>query len=150
MKKIMLILGFVITAISNLSAQVVVDAEMFKANPNSFMGKVVTIKNVTLKEANCHQPNGPVGVVNLPSNSVGTGAPVGVAGPSSGKSQTMYCNPQPKMTLTKWSFGPNNTNCLQVDEKLKPILNGIEVGKVVKSVSFRVTPTMYLVTRIEP
>jgi hypothetical protein len=152
MKKISTILGMFFIAITSLSAQLVIDAEMFKANPNSFMGKTVTIKNVVFKNVSQTVGSPTTGVVSVPSGNVGTqsGAPVGIAGPSSGKSAQVYCNPQPKFTLTKWVLGPNNELCVQVDGKMQPVLGMLEPGKVVKSITFRVTPTMYLATRIEP
>jgi hypothetical protein len=147
MKKISLLLGMFFIAITSLSAQLVVDAEMFKSNPNNFMGKVVTIKNVSLISSNCHNPK-ISGVVNAPISSTSVGgtspAPVGVAGKNS------YCNPQPNLTLTKWSLGPQNELCVQIDNRLQPMLNTCQPGKNVKSITFRVTPTMYLATRIEP
>ena len=151
MKKLSLFIGVLMSVISSLSAQIVVDAEMFKSNPSNFMGKVVTIKNVTFKSV-VTNPGSPSGVVSSPSGNIGapSPAPVGVAGPSSGKSQSMYCNPQPNMTLTKWSLGPENDVCVQVDARVKPTLDMIMVGKVAKSITFRVTPTMYMATRIEP
>ena len=83
------------------------------------------------------------------TGSTGAGAPVGVAGPSSGKSQSAHCNPVPNMTLTKWTLGPNNDLCVQVDARIKPMVDQCQVGSIVKSISFRVTPTMYVATRIE-
>lgn len=148
MKKLVLFMGVIITAISSLSAQLVIDAEMFKANPNAFMGKTVTIKNVVLKSTEVNQkPSGPVGVVSSqPSGpSVNGGAPVGVAGPSSGKSQTAHCNPIPNFTLTKWTLGPNNEICVQADARTLPMLP--VSGSVCKDITFRVTPTMYMLTR---
>ena len=151
MKKISLLLGMFFIAITSLTAQIVVDAEMFKSNPNAFMGKVVTIKNVTFKGSNI-TPGLPTGIVSSPSGNVGTStpSPVGIAGPTSGPAKSLHCNPQPNFTLTKWSLGPQNDICLQSDAKIKPMLDMCETGKVVKSISFRVTPTVYMVTRIEP
>ena len=150
MKKFILSVVAVLGLVGASNAQVVVDAEMFKANPTAFMGKVVTIKNVVLKSASCHTPGSPKGgVVSSPASSTGVGAPVGVAGPSSGKSQSAHCNPVPNMTLTKWTLGPNNDLCVQVDARIKPMVDQCQVGSVVKSISFRCTPTMYVATRIE-
>ena len=152
MKKLFFILAFLTIAVKSLTAQMVVDAEMFKSNPSQFMGKVVTIKNVVYKGSSITpgSPNG--GVVSPDGKSAGSssGAPVGVAGPSSGKSASAYCNPDPKLTLTKWTLGPNNDLCLQVNDQVKPAILSITTGRAVKSISFRVTPTMYLATRIEP
>ena len=150
MKKLSLFIGVLMSVISSLSAQIVVDAEMFKSNPSNFMGKVVTIKNVVYK-GSAMNPGAPSGVVSSPSGNVNTPspAPVGVAGPSSGKSQSMYCNPQPNMTLSKWVLGPNNDLCVQTDARIKPMVDMCQVGSVVKSISFRCTPNMYVATRIE-
>ncbi len=49
MKKFILSVVAVLGLVGASNAQMVVDAEMFKANPTAFMGKVVTIKNVVLK-----------------------------------------------------------------------------------------------------
>lgn len=151
MKKLLFILALLTTAVGSLSAQLVVDAEMFKSNPSQFMGKTVTIKNATYKGMPTN-PSGPQGgVVNPTQGSAGVSAPspVGIAGPSIGKSASIYCNPDPKLTLTKWNLGPNNDLCVQVNDQVKPVILGIQTGKVVKSISFRVTPTMYLATRVE-
>ncbi len=118
-----------------ISAQMIVDAEMFRANPNQFMGKVVTIRNVVFKGRSM-TPGSP-------------GAPTGVAGPTSGKSQSVYCNPAPNFTLTRWTLGPNNDICLQVDARIRPMVDMCQVGGAVKSISFRVTPNMYVATRVE-
>jgi len=139
------LLGLVFSA----SAQMIVDAEMFNANPNGFMGKTVTIKNVTLKESNCHTPS-PGGVVSGPATSAGAGAPVGVAGPSAGPAKSALCNPMPNYILTKWAITPTRTICIQTDAKTKPMLDRVQTGAVAKSITFRVTPSMYLMTRIEP
>jgi len=149
MKKLILFMGVIITAISSLSAQMVVDAEMFKANPTQFMGKVVTIKNVVYK-GSPSSPDATTGGVVSGTPSATSKPAVGLAGPSAGPAKSAYCNPQPNLTLTKWTLGPNNDICLQVDAKMKPAVDMCQVGKVCKGVSFRVTPTMYLVTRIEP
>lgn len=151
MKKLYFILAFLTIAVKSLTAQMVVDAEMFKSNPNQFMGKVVTIKNVVYKGSSI-VPGSPQGVVSPDGGSAGvsSGVPVGVAGPSSGKSASAYCNPSPKLTLTKWNLGPNNDLCVQVNDQVKPAILSIPSGRVVKSLSFRVTPTMYLATRVEP
>ena len=149
MKKIMLLMGVIITAISSLSAQMVVDAEMFKSNPTQFMGKVVTIKNVVYKGS----PTTPDGIQGgvVSSTPSGVSKPsVGLAGPTSGPAKSAHCNPQPNLTLTKWTLGPNNDICVQVDARMKPAVDMCQVGKVCKGISFRVTPTMYMVTRIEP
>lgn len=142
-------MGVIITAISSLSAQMIVDAEMFKSNPTQFMGKVVTIKNVVYKGSQM-TPDGPKGgvVSSTPSSTV-TKPAVGLAGPTSGPAKSAHCNPQPNLTLTKWTLGPNNDICVQVDARMKPAVDMCQVGKVSKSISFRVTPTMYMVTRIE-
>jgi len=142
----------VLFAANFVNAQIVVDAEMFKANPNMFMGKVITIKNVVYKGSS-KTPGSPVGgVVSAPSGTTGVSggaAPTGVAGPSSGKSQSVYCNPVPNFTLTKWSLGPNNDFCMHVDARIKPMVDMCPVGGVVTSISFRCTPTMYVATRVE-
>ena len=128
----------------------IVDAEMFKSNPSQFMGKVVTIKNVVYKGSQM-TPDGPQGgvVSSTPSSTV-TKPAVGLAGPTSGPAKSAHCNPQPNLTLTKWTLGPNNDICVQVDARMKPAVDMCQVGKVCKGISFRVTPTMYVVTRIEP
>lgn len=150
MKKLIFTLAFLTIAVKSLTAQLVVDAEMFKSNPSQFMGKVVTIKNVVYK-GSLVSPGGPqASVVTTPQGTSASSAPVGVAGPSSGKSASVYCNPDPKFTLTKWNLGPNNDLCVQSPGNIKVILDGIPSGKLVNSLSFRVTPTMYLATRIEP
>ena len=152
MKKITLI-AVVLFLAKAVSAQMVVDAEMFKANPNQFMGKVVTIKNVVYKGSSMTPGSPQGGVVSAPSGSAGAGAPgaapTGVVGPSSGKSQSVYCNPAPNFTLTKWTLGPNNNICVQVDARIKPMVDMCQVGGVVKSISFRCTPNMYVATRVE-
>ncbi len=151
MKKITLI-AVVLFLAKAVSAQMVVDAEMFKANPNQFMGKVVTIKNVVYKGSSMTPGSPQGGVVSSPSGSAGASgaaAPTGVAGPSSGKSQSVYCNPAPNFTLTKWNLGPNNDLCMQVDARIKPMVDMCQVGGVVKSISFRCTPNMYVATRVE-
>ena len=144
MKKFILSVVALLGLVFTTNAQMVVDAEMFKANPTAFMGKVVTIKNVTLTSSNCHTPK-VSGVVTAPVGGAGAGsptspAPVGVAG------KNAYCNPAPNLTLTKWSFGPNNSQCLQADARVLPMLPA--AGAVAKEVSFRVTPTMFLITRV--
>ena len=143
-----MMVALVLGLVSATNAQLIVDAEQFKANPSAFMGKTVTIKNATLKEANCHTPK-VSGTVTTPSGTAAS-APVGVAGPTVGPAKSAYCNPLPNHTLTRWVLGPNNTVCVQVDAKVKPALDRVQAGAVVKSVTFRVTPTMYLATRIEP
>ena len=150
MKKLVLFAGVLLGVVFSASAQLVVDAEMFKANPNGFMGKTVTIKNVTLKESGSQTLGVVGGSVTVPISGASSSAPVGVAGPSSGKSSTIYCNPQPNFTLSKWNLGPKNDLCVQVDSKMKPMLDACMPGKLVKSLTFRVTPTMYIATRIEP
>ncbi len=151
MKKFTL-LAIVLFAAKAVSAQMIVDAEMFKANPNQFMGKVVTIKNVTYKGSSMTPGSPQGGVVSSPAGSAGAGAPAaptGVAGPSSGKSASVYCNPAPNFTLTKWTLGPNNDLCMQVNAQVKPMVDQCQVGAVVKSISFRCTPNMYVATRVE-
>ena len=151
MKKFTL-LAIVLFAAKAVSAQMIVDAEMFKANPNQFMGKVVTIQNVVFKGSSMTPGSPQGGVVSSPSGSAGAsgaGAPTGVAGPSSGKSASVYCNPAPNFTLTKWTLGPNNDLCMQVEAKIKPMVDQCQVGSVVKSISFRCTPNMYVATRVE-
>ena len=142
-------MGVIITAISSLSAQMVVDAEMFKSNPTQFMGKVVTIKNVTYKGSQL-TPDGPKGGVVSSAPSGVSKPAVGLAGPVTGPVKSTHCNPQPNLTLTKWNLGPNNDICVQVDARMKPAVDMCQVGKVCKGISFRVTPTMYMATRIEP
>ena len=153
MKKFTL-LAIVLFAAKAVSAQMIVDAEMFKANPNQFMGKVVTIKNVVYKGSSMTPGSPQSGVVSSPSGSAGAGAPgapapTGVAGPSSGKSASVYCNPAPNFTLTKWTLGPNNDLCMQVDARIKPMVDMCQVGSAVKSISFRCNPNMYVATRVE-
>ena len=149
MKKFILSVVALLGLVFTTNAQMIVDAEMFKANPNQFMGKVVTIKNVVYKGSSMTPGSPQGGAVSSPSGSTGAGAPVGVAGPSSGKSQSAYCNPNPQFTLTKWTLGPNNDLCVQVDARIKPMVDMCQVGGVVKSISFRCTPTMYVATRVE-
>ncbi len=155
MKKITLI-AVVLFLAKSVSAQLVVDAEMFKANPSQFMGKTITIKNVTYKgsQTTAGSPQGGT-VSGTPSAGAGAGAPTkpstGLAGPTGGgPAKDQYCNPQPNFTLTKWSLGPNNNICVQVDAKTQPALGMIQTGSLAKSITFRVTPTMYAATRIEP
>ena len=152
MKKLLFILALLTTAVGSLSAQLVVDAEMFKSNPTQFMGKVVTIKNVVYKGSSMTPGSPKGGVVSSPSGSTDAGspAPVGIAGPNSGKSQSTHCNPAPNFTLTKWTLGPNNDLCVQVDARVKPALDRCQVGKSATSISFRCTPIQYVATRIEP
>jgi len=148
MKKFILSAVALLGLVFSANAQMIVDGEMFNANPNQFMGKTVTIKNVTLKEANCHIPK-VSGSVSAPSGSASS-APVGVAGPTAGPAKSAHCNPQPNLTLTKWNITPTATICVQTDAKVKPALDRCVAGKLVKSITFRVTPTMYIATRIEP
>ena len=150
MKKFILSVVALLGLVFTTNAQLVVDAEMFKSNPTTFMGKTITIKNVTYKETNNSAPTVAGATVSAPTNGVSTGAPVGIAGPSAGPAKSAYCNPQPNLNLTKWVLGPNNTICVQTDAKTKPALDRIPAGSVAKSITFRVTPTMYLMTRIEP
>jgi len=149
MKKFILSVVALLGLVFTTNAQMVVDAEMFKANPTAFTGKVVTIKNVVYKGSSMTPGSPQGGVVSSPSGSTGAGAPVGVAAPSSAKSQSAYCNPNPQFTLTKWTLGPNNVLCMQVDARIKPMVDMCQVGSVVKSISFRCTPNMYVATRIE-
>lgn len=146
MKKFTL-LAVVLFAAKVVSAQMVVDPEMFKANPTQFMGKVVVIKNPVFKGSSMTPGSPQGGVVSSPSGSAGT--PVGIAGPSVGPAKAAHCNPIPNSTLTKWTLGPNNDICVQVDAKLKPMVDQCQVGSIVKSISFRVTPSTYVATRIE-
>lgn len=143
MKKLFTLLVVVLSAAA-ANAQMVVDAEMFKSNPNQFMGKVVTIKNVTLTSSSCHGPK-VSGTATAPAAGVSAGAPAGPA-PVGIAGKNTYCNPAPKFTLTKWSFGPSNEQCLQADAKFIPLLPA--QGAVAKEVSFRVTPQMLVITRI--
>ena len=150
MKKFFAIAALVFGVVSSSNAQMVVDAEQFKANPNQFMGKVVTIKNVVYNGSSITPGSPTGGTVSSPSGTASsTSTPTGVAGPSSGKSQTAHCNPAPNFTLTKWTLGPNNSLCVQVDARIKPMVDMCQVGGVVKSISFRVTPNMYVATRVE-
>lgn len=151
MKKLLFILAFLTTAVGSLSAQLVVDAEMFKSNPTQFMGKVVTIKNVVYKGTATTPDAIKGGIVSAPTGTTAPSpsAPVGVAGPSSGKSASACCNPVPNFNLTKWTLGPNNDICVQVDARIKPMVDMCQVGGAVKSISFRVTPSMYVATRVE-
>ena len=152
MKKFILSVVALLGLVFTTNAQMIVDAEMFKANPNQFMGKVVTIKNVVYKGSSMTPGSPQGGAVSSPSGSAGAGAsaaPTGVAGPSSGKSQSVHCNPAPNFTLTKWTLGPNNDLCMQVDARVKPMVDMCQVGGVVKSISFRCTPNMYVATRVE-
>ena len=144
MKKLILLFGVFISAISSVFSQgIVIDAEMFKSNPNVFMGKVVTIKNVTLVSSSCHTPkpttSNSVVIVSPNSQSTST-QPIGIIG------KDAHCNPTPNLTLTKWSFGPNNEHCIQSDSRFLPLLP--KQGSVAKELSFRVTPSMYLLTRV--
>ena len=151
MKKLLFIMAFLTIAVKSLSAQMVVDAEMFKSNPNQFMGKVVSIKNVVYKGSSITPGSPQGGSVSSDGGSTGisSGAPAGVAGPSSGKSASAYCNPAPNFTLTKWTLGPNNDICVQVDARIKPMVDMCQAGGAVKLISFRVTPNMYVATRVE-
>lgn len=149
MKKFILSVVALLGLVFTTNAQMIVDAEMFKANPNQFMGKVVTIKNVVYKGSSITPGSPQGGVVSSPSGSTGVSAPVGVAGPSNGKVQSAHCNPNPQFTLTKWILGPNNDLCVQVDARVKPMVDMCQVGSAVKSISFRCTPTMYVATRVE-
>jgi len=149
MKKFILSVVALLGLVFTTNAQMVVDAEMFKANPTQFMGKVVTIKNVVFKGSSMTPGSPQGGVVSSPSGSTDAGAPVGIAGPSSGKSQSACCNPAPNFTLTKWTLGPNNDICVQVDARIKPMVDMCQVGSKVKSISFRCTPNMYVATRVE-
>ena len=154
MKKITLI-AVVLFLAKSVSAQMVVDAEMFKANPNQFMGKVVTIQNVVYKGASTTAGGAQGGVVSgNPSSGAGAGAPskpaTGLAGGTGGgPAKDLYCNPAPNFTLTKWTLGPNNNLCMQVDARIKPMVDMCQVGGAVKSISFRCTPNMYVATRVE-
>ena len=149
MKKFILSVVALLGLVFTTNAQMVVDAEMFKANPTAFTGKVVTIKNVVYKGSSMTPGSPQGGVVNSPSGSTSAGAPVGVAGPSAGPVKSAYCNPAPNFTLTKWTLGPNNDLCVQVDARIKPMVDMCQVGSAVKSISFRCTPNMYVATRIE-
>ena len=144
MKKLILLFGVFITAIGSAFSQgIIVDAEMFKSNPNAFMGKVVTIKNVTLTSSSCHSPKVSTtssSVILNPSSQQSNPTPVGVVG------KNTCCNPVPNLTLTKWSFGPNNEQCIQADARFLPLLPA--QGSVAKELSFRITPSMYLLTRV--
>ena len=146
---------FVVLFTANLvNAQIVVDGEMFKANPNMFMGKTITIKSPKFinKATN---PGAVAGAVGAPSSGVGVNAPAatgivptsgGVAGPAPKASASIYCNPLPNHTLTRWELGVNNTVCLQVQDNYVVMLPAQE-RQVIREVTFRVTPTMYLMTR---
>ena len=148
MKKYILSAVAVLGLVFSANAQMIVDGEMFNANPNQFMGKTVTIKNVTLKSVGNEAPK-VSGSVSAPSGSASS-APVGVAGPTAGPAKSAHCNPQPNLTLTKWNITPTATICVQTDAKVKPALDRCVAGKLVKSITFRVTPAMYVATRIEP
>jgi hypothetical protein len=146
---------FVVLLTANLvNAQIVVDAEMFKANPNMFMGKTITIKNPKFinKVTN---PGAATGAVSAPSAGVGVNSPAatgvvpasgGVPTPSPKTSTSIYCNPMPNHTLTRWELGINNPVCIQVQAKDLVMLPAQE-RQIIKEVTFRVTPTMYLMTR---
>lgn len=149
MKKFILSVVALLGLVFTTNAQMVVDAEMFKANPTAFTGKVVTIQNVVYKGSSMTPGSPQGGVVSSPSKPAGAGAPVGVAGPSAGPAKSAYCNPAPNFTLTKWTLGPNNDLCVQVDARIKPMVDMCQVGSTVKSISFRCTPTMYVATRVE-
>ena len=145
MKKITLI-AVVLFLAKAVSAQMVVDAEMFKNNPSQFAGKVITIQNVTFK-GNTANPGGapggaPVGGPSAP------GAPAGGVGPGGSKGQSVFCNPATGFTVTKWNLGPNNDVCLQADGKVMPMIDQLQVGSIVKSITFRCTPDMYVATKI--
>ncbi len=143
----------VLFAVNIVNAQIVVDAEMFKANPNMFMGKTITIKNPKFinKVTN---PGTIAGTVGTPAAAgVNPTAATGVVPTSSGvsapapkSSNSIYCNPMPNHTLTKWELGVNNTVCIQVQAKDVVMLPPQE-RQIIKEVTFRVTPTMYLMTR---
>ena len=62
MKKFILSVVVLLGLVFTTNAQMIVDAEMFKANPNQFMGKVVTIKNVVYKGSSI-TPGSPQGGV---------------------------------------------------------------------------------------
>ncbi len=139
------------------SAQIVVDAEMFKANPNMFMGKTITIKDVKYINK-VTTPGAPASgtvaapVSGTPANTA-TPTATGVMGapsvPTPGartSSTSIYCNPMPNNTLTKWELGINNPVCIQVQAK-DLIMLPVAERQQVKEVTFRVTPTMYLMTR---
>jgi hypothetical protein len=146
---------FVVLFAANLvNAQIVVDAEMFKANPNMFMGKTITIKNPKFinKVTN---PGAATGAVSAPSAGVGVNAPAatgviptagGAAAPAPKTSTSIYCNPLPNHTLTKWELGINNSVCIQVQAK-DVVMLPVQERQIIKEVTFRVTPTMYLMTR---
>lgn len=156
MKKIVL-LGLVLMGVKIASAQIVVDAEMFKANPNMFMGKTITIKNPKYINK-VTTPGSPTSgavtapVSGTPANAT-TPTPTGVIGapsvPTAGvrtSSNSIYCNPLPNHTTTKWELGVNNPVCIQVQAKDLVMLPGQD-RMIIKEVTFRVTPTMYLMTR---
>lgn len=151
MKKFILSVVALLGLVFTTNAQMVVDAEMFKANPTAFMGKVVTIQNVVFKGSSM-TPGSPQGGV-VSGEATSTSAPskpaTGLAGPSAGPAKSAYCNPAPNFTLTKWTLGPNNDLCVQVDARIKPMVDMCQVGGSVKSISFRCTPNMYVATRVE-
>ena len=148
MKKFTLI-AVVLFFAKALSAQMVVDAEMFKNNPSMFMGKVITINNVIYKSKSS-APGAPAGgVVTPPPAKPSTpGAPAGGVGPGPGSPKSVYCNPAPGFTLTTWTLGPNNDLCLQVDSKVMPMVDQCPVGSTVKSITFRCTPNMFVAVRV--
>ena len=146
MKKITLI-AIVLFFAKAISAQMIVDAEMFKNNPGMFMGKVITINNVIYK-GNTANPGAPAGGVVTPPPAKPTtpGAPAGGVG--AGAPKSVYCNPAPGFTLTKWNLGPNNDLCLQADTKVMPMIDQCPVGSTVKSITFRCTPNMFVAVRV--
>ncbi len=74
MKKFILSVVALLGLVFTTNAQMIVDAEMFKANPNQFMGKVVTIKNVVYKGSSMTPGSPQGGAVSSPSGSTGAGA----------------------------------------------------------------------------
>jgi hypothetical protein len=141
MKKITLI-AIVLFLTKAVSAQMVVDAVMFKNDPSQFAGKTITIQNVTFKSNSSNPGGAPAGGPSAP------GAPAGGVAPGAGKGQSVFCNQASGYTVTKWNLGPNNDVCLQVDSKTMPMINQLPVGSTVTSITFRCTPDMYVVTKV--
>ncbi len=156
MKKIVL-LGLILMGVKIASAQIVVDAEMFKANPNMFMGKTITIKNVMFINKVTTPVASASGAVAAPVSgtpaSANPNAATGVIGappvapaPGARNQTSIYCNPLPNNTLTKWKLSENNNICIQVQAK-DVVMLPVQERQQMQEVTFRVTPTMYLMTR---
>lgn len=158
-----IILSLVTFTVKILSAQssVVVTAEAFKSNPKQYVGKIVTIQNVKLISnrppsstmGGNNMPLGKLLNLNTPSGTVAPGSPAPNGLPSRGSSSNIigdaFCNDIPNFSLSKWSLGPNNEICVQVGNVVKPQLDQLQVGEVVKSITFRCNENVYNATKIE-